>query len=280
MTKRISGFITLILTILSCALVACGNDSNVKETTSAPKKHPNYIGSRQVEYDSENAQHKVFWGFSMEDNDDYMVADAVMHIKIVNDNGEEIFKNDYEVDENYYSWWNNPSWESDRLLGCIYISDDELKKGTAETGDLIISANVEEDSFPEFSTKIYNLPLKDIDIILPDFPYEVKDLNSRGAVKRTGEVLDFDVIVNYMNDGVVHLKYAMKYKMTYNSAGTGKSEHGHVAYKIKDSDGMVVASATALTDPLAEGETVMDTGFIDGDFYLDETYTLEFLDYQ
>lgn len=279
MTKRILSLIILIISMLSCALSACGNNSNITESVS--KKQPNYIRNREVEYDSENAQHKVFWGFSLEDNDDdYMIADAVMHIKIVNDNGEEIFIKDYEVDENYYSWWNNSSWDSDRLLGCIYISDDELEKGTVDTGDLTISADVEDGSFSEYNTKIYNLPLKDIEVIMPDLPYEVKELNYKGAIKRKGEVLEFDVFVDYLNDGVAHLKYAMKYKMTYNSEGANKSEDAHVPYKIKDSEGMVVASATALTDPLAEGETVMDTGYINGDFYLGETYTLEFLDYE
>ncbi|MBP3237794.1 MAG: hypothetical protein J6M24_01710 [Lachnospiraceae bacterium] len=66
--------------------------------------------------------------------------------------------------------------------------------------------------------------------------------------------------------------------MTYNSEGANSTEYAHVGYKIKDSEGVVVSSDSIMIGQLAQGETMKDTGYLSGDFYLGESYSLEFID--
>ncbi len=299
--------VSWLLILVCCIFISCGdtvanNDSsNIKgldgkkteSSSSSPQKEtnkksesssaisqkePEYMGNMTVEYDEVNAQHKVFWSFRYEESGDYVPADATIHIRIENDNGEMIFSKDYDVDKNYYSMWTKDTWDSDRLLGCIYITDQALEKGTIDTGTLIISADTYSGSFNETKKLIYNLPLKDMEISIPDLPYEVKELYYDGSIHQKGEVLDFKIAVESIVNKTTFLSYDIKYKVTYNAEGENKTQYANIGYKIKDSEGVVILSSSIIVGQLAQGETIKTSGYITGNFSLGETYTLEFVD--
>ncbi len=247
--------------------------------TPVPVISPDYIGNRTTDYDSANERHRVFWSFSVGEGDNYIKADATIHIKIKNNNDEIVFKRDFNVTEKHYTTWTNNFWDSDRLLGCLYIKDTEIEKGTTDSGKIFISADAGTSHFSEDSINISNLPIKDFDITIPDLPCEVKEYDYKGKISKKGEIQDFEISVGYVrNDGKISANYNIKYKMTYNADGKNKTDYAHIGYKIKDSEGVVIASSSILVGEMSEGETIKENGYISGDFILGEKYTVEFYD--
>ncbi len=247
--------------------------------TPVPVISPDYIGNRTTDYDSANERHRVFWSFSVGESDNYVKADAIIHIKIKNNNDEIVFERDFNVTDKHYSNWTNNFRDGERLLGCLYIKDTEIEKGTTDSGKLIISADAGTSYFSEDSINISNLPIKDFDITIPELPCEVKEYDYKGKISKKGEIQDFEISVGYVrNDGKVSANYNIKYKMTYNADGKNKTDYVHIGYKIKDSEGVVIASSSILLGEMSEGETIKENGYINGDFILGEKYTVEFYD--
>lgn len=66
--------------------------------------------------------------------------------------------------------------------------------------------------------------------------------------------------------------------MLYNSEGDNKSTSTLIGYKIKNEDDIIVGSGTIYVSPQKVGETVSDTGYLNGDYVLGKKYTMEILD--
>lgn len=289
--------IAAIILSMSFSLFACGKGkSNAQEKTTTERvtkeepttervtkeepttkepESPEYIGNRSVDYDSTNKWHRVFWSFSYEEEGPYVKADAIIHIRITNDNGEEVYKKSIDVDESFYSQWTNKSWDSSRLLGCIYIEDKDIVPGTADDGTLSISAELADgSSWKEYEMGIYDLPMIGFTLNKPSLPCKINEIDYNGNIEYTVEVME--LTAEYSSTGSVKIK--LKAKMVYNENGAGSSDYAYVGYKVKDSEGIVVDSGSFSVGPMAVGDIIIEENYLGGKYKLGEAYSIELID--
>ncbi|MCR5230155.1 MAG: zinc ribbon domain-containing protein [Solobacterium sp.] len=244
------------------------------------KQAVTYIGSRTVDYDAANAQHRVFWDFQ-DQNNQSMTADADIHIVITNKKGEVVYDKVTSVDESYYTTWTNKFKDEAYLAGCIYIPDSELKKGSSTEGTLTISAYVAANdiSFDEHTINVMNLPVKDFRFSLKDpLPQSINYYDFRGSVKTTVSLTDvsWDWVYYDYNDSVT-LTLHLRTTMDYNRDGAGTADYSYVSYSIYDSSGMIVDAGDHIIEKSKVGDTIV-TDQIVFDLSLDDSYTIEFAD--
>lgn len=234
---------------------------------------PKYMHTPTVDYDEINFRHRVFWGFMQEENGELKPYTADVNIKITNKNGDIVYNNLFEVDESDYSMWSNKAWDYDKLLGCVYIDDNEIEKGTSREGILSFTVKFDDGTeFEEYKLNIYDLPVYDFSIKLPELPYTIENYNSEHKLESKIEVLE---VTPTYSQGTLLLQF--KVKMLYNS-DVNSSGYAYVGYKIKDDDGVVVSSNHAIIGPLEEGEILIDKEYCRGEFTIGENYSLWLID--
>ena len=236
-----------------------------------------YIGSRSVDYESANLRHRVFWGFS--DQDNYpMIVDANITISIVNKHGETVYNKTTFVDSSYYTTWTNKYWDSDHLLGCIYINDSEITPGSSDAGTISISAEAEGLSFSEETLDIFNLPIKALDLTLVnELPQKINEYGLRNQLQTTVTVQNVEYDYQYYNySDTVTLTVHYTTKLDYSYKGKDVS-YSYLGYKLTDSNGIVVSGGNQQLDQATVGD-VFTSDQIIFDLSLKESYTLELMD--
>ncbi|MGN0640274.1 MAG: hypothetical protein ACI4JT_04905 [Oscillospiraceae bacterium] len=253
-------------------------DSSVVTQSTPPKGTPNFMGNRTVQYTEAQKSHQAFWSFAETQDGEYISADALIMIKIVNENGETVYDQTHQVDESFYATYTNPYWDKPRYLGCINISQSDITKGTISKGVLYISASTPDGEFWEpYEVSITNLPLMDFNMTLPSMPVTISNFTYSGKLERKIEVQNIDYTYEDNYNGTVTLELNIKAKMTYNNSGNTHSDISKIGYKIKDSEGFVVDSGTILLDPMCVGDMIKEEKSVYS-LKLGETYTLELID--
>lgn len=264
------------------------NENSVNETTNFSTveiskqqethkntSNANYIGDRSVQYDKATQQHLVFFSFSEYEDSNYLTPDADIHIKIVNNNGDEVYNKTTSVTVDDYAMWTNQYQDLNHLMGTVYIPDNDITLGSTPDGTLTLSADVAGGySFEEKALNIYDLPLAEISISTPNLPIEINEYNYKNELKTTISVEE----MSFEGSEYGSLTVKLKAKMLYNSEGDNKSSSPSIGYKIKDENDIVVGSGSMILNAIKVGETVSDTSYINGDYVLGKKYTMELLD--
>ena len=256
-------FKVLLAGIACMALTACG------------AKEAAYIGNRSVQYDEAKKEYTVFFGFYHTDSQDSepVKQEADISVRIVNDDGAEVYSDTMHVDENNYGEWTNNLWKSSKILGTVTVNSASIEKGTTENGILYVGATLPSGAgFEEEQLSVYGLPLMDVSIQAPDLPVSINNYKYDGTVETTATIDKLEFSYDYS----CHLEYTIT--MTSNVNGDSSDDYFHVPYKIKDSSGIVVDSGTLFAGPMAVNDTIKNSTYISG-VKLGENYTIEFSDY-
>lgn len=253
-------------------------DSPVVSQNTHPKGTPNFMGDRTVQYNEAQKSYQAFWGFTETQGGEYISSDALIMIKIVNDNGETVYDQTHQVDESFYTTYTNPYWDKPHYLGCINISQSDITKGTVSKGVLYISASTPNGGWWDpYEESINNLPLMDFNMTLPTLPVTINNYTYNGSLERKIEVQNIDYTYEANYDGTVTLKLNIEAKMLYNNKGNSHSDNSKIGYKIKDSEGFVVDSGTMFLDPVSVGDMIKEEQTV-FNLKLGEAYTLELID--
>lgn len=260
MKRTVSLF--LLFVFLSCFLSSCG----------IFKKTPKYIGERSADWDDTKKGWRVFWAFyDKEDSVESLKSDATIKVVIKDDDGHVLYNKQHEVTEENYAKWSN-ILGNERILGSIFISINDVEKGTTESGTLSIAASVEDGSFNPEDVYVYNLPLMDMDIDLPALPMTVTQYDYYDKPELTAEILKAEIKYDYS------CKITVTFKMTSHSDGDNTQDYVEFCYRIIDDDGIVVDSGNILSDKIRVGDTTREDIYA-YDLKLGEHYILEFSDY-
>ena len=235
------------------------------ETTTAAIKKPQYFGGIQQQYKDNDHEHIILWQF-YDDQREPIPCDAMLIIKIINDNGDEIFKDTFNVTSDNYSMWENRLTGKTQIMGSLSISDSDLQEGSSQRGTLSIVALVGNGGFDEQTINISNLPEKGVEVTLPDLPAVSNDYNYQGELRTSMTVSDISYEYNHS------LKIHVNAQMTYNINGEDSRDYGRVGYKVTDESGMVIKSGDILYDKMSVGESQIDDIYISnavpGDHYI------------
>ena len=237
-------------------------------TTAAPEVST--IGDRQVNYNDAEQKFEVLWVFR-DQNKNAMKVEADIKIVIENKNGEEVYNKVTHVTKKDYTEWSFSGRDEQLLMGCVYIPIEDITPGSEDEGVLTLSAEGEGFSFDESSYNVYDLPLRQAQVKLPDVPLRVSDLHYNGEIDTTIEITE--IITEFKDDDLI-LKF--KCTMVYNSDGANEAQTGRFGYRLVDEDGVIEDSGTIYTDSLRVGDTAYaEKKFYGFDVDFSKDYTLE-----
>lgn len=238
-----------------------------------------YISNRTVQYDDATGKNQVLWTISKgETGSNYIATDTTVHIRIVNNSGDTVLDKDYTVTSDEYHTGTNTFDHTPVLYGWLNIDEEDYIKGNTDKGTLYLSATLDNGiSFSEDAYTITHLPLKSLNIKLPDLPLTINNYDYEETPQRIIQLISVDIKYKNNYDTSVTAELIVKATMTYNVDGERHSDNTSIGYKLRDSEGTVINSGEMFLDPMCVGDTVKDNmSFYDLD--LNESYTLEFID--
>ncbi len=231
-----------------------------------------YIGDRMVQHDDAGSYFSIL--FSLRDaNKSIVRAPALVQIKIVNDDGVEVYSNSRIIRSEDYHLWTSALGGS-KYLATIRIYDSEIEGSTSTLGTVhMLVSNDGHFMFEESKMRVSKLPLKETKLILPDLPLEVKYCSSSGRVYSKCEITsiryDFSGMLNYIYfDGV----------KTYDEDGPASNGSCRFTWKIYDEENYVVDSGSCYISNLVTGDKFKNEKIIPMNLPVGETLRLEIID--
>ena len=220
--------------------------------------------------------YSVFFGL-LDENNQGVAADMDVDIRIVNANGEEVYKASKSVTLDDFADYNSKA-HGDEYLAEIRIPQDEIKAGTSADGKVYLK--VHKDGIVEFDEVncdvAYCLPVQDVTLTAGDLPQEinVKEYNGSLAAK----IRIDDVTYTYDKDYGSNLNVTVSGVKTYGKASS-YSLYDIISYKLYDDEGYMVDSGSLYLDNLNEGDKFRDNSIVFYDVVPGKAYTLKFEEY-
>lgn len=257
--------VILLLCTLAVLLSSCGGSSILKKT-------PQYIGQRSVDWVDAEKGWRVFWAFyEKENSQEELKADATILVSIKDENGNVLLDKQYEVTESDYGRWSN-AISGEHILGSVFIPISDLEKGTSEYGYLSLGASVGGGEFDPVDLSVYNLPLMDMDIDIPELPLTVTEYDYYDAPEKTIQINKVDVEYDY------GCELSVTFTLLDHKDGSNVEDYCEFSYRITDDDGLVVTSGNIFSNKIRVGDTTKEEIYA-YDLELGKHYTLEFSDY-
>ena len=252
------------LIVIAIIFVSNSNGYNVK-----------YIADRSIQYEEKDKEFNLLFSFK-DSSENRIKSDAKFDIRIVNDEGETVFEGTKNITKDNFSTWTSPLY-GDRLLGSIKIPCSEIKKGKSSSGTIYFTVSKDNVFYFDESTLDINfdLPIKDVQLIIPTLPVEV------------GESISY---IGSSKIRITNIKYdASEYdptsiNITYSGEMIQKNssylDYVMFSYRVLDESGQIVDSGTAMTDSLNVGDKFTNVTSYVYNLVPGEKYYLELSDYK
>ena len=269
--KKISLLCALILMLL-----LCGCSSAPAETTVPVEMAPmiEVLKGWAFQYNEGTNDYSVFFGLL--DEADHEIAAAVdVDVRIVNDDGTEVYKATHSVAEDDFDAYQSQA-AGNQFLANLRIPASRIAPGTASSGKVYLTVyKGDAVRFEEVNcTALYCLPLLDTQLAAEGLPTELEVKGYDGKVESR---IRIDA-VSYVHekDYTSTLKITIAGEKTY---GKENPALDMLSYKIYDSEGYVVDSGTVFLNDLSEGDKFKDDSIVVYDAVPGETYTIAFSEY-
>lgn len=233
-----------------------------------------WIKNWRVQYFEEDNQHVLFFGLA-DKNEIPMSSNGTAIVYIENPRGEILYHEIHDFSTEDFGYWSNLAGEKS-YLASIYIDSSKIEKGKYDEGTLCFTILINNDSFEECSTSIYDLPLLPVTIQLPQIPQILHARNYRDEVESSVRIDNVEYVVE---DGD-SLKIYFSGEKTYDAKGDSYDNSCWFKWKLYDSQNYLIASGTILTKSLSVGDKFKDEyAYVYDGIELGETYTLALYDY-
>lgn len=181
--------------------------------------------------------YSLFFGL-LNQNDSPISADVDVDIRIVNEDGEEVYTGTKSVSKDDFSYYTSQA-AGEQYLANVKISASDIALGTSSNGTVFFTVyKANTVSFDEVNCKaLYCLPIKDIQLTYDSLPLELKVKDYLGNIESIIQIND--VTYNFEKDYVPQLEITISGKKTY---GNGSSGYDIISYKLYDSDDYMIDS--------------------------------------
>lgn len=262
--------VTVLIFILSVMLCGCSQALNILAGDSI-----SLLKDWSFQYNEETDQYTLFFGL-LNDNNKYVSSDVNADIKIVNDNGIEVYKKTVSVSQNDFHYFTHTfdfKEEKEKMyLAAVYIPAADIAVGKSFDGKLYFKVyKTGVVSFDEISFDVSNLPGEDIQLKLdPAFAEAVNTsyIGTDSVIRITG------VSCGMQKKYSPSLKITVSGEKTFGEGGTFNNTIG---YKVYNSGGVLTASGNIyLDDLLVQGDKFVDDSVVLYDITPGEVYTIKF----
>lgn len=257
--KKISLILVFVLILQLCG---CGLG------TTLP--HIQTLKGWYFQYNQGTNDYSIFFGL-LTKSDRYVSADVNVDVRIVNDDGTEVYKATHAVTKDDFDHYTSQI-AGEEYLANLRIPASALTPGTSASGTVYLTVYKDDLRFDEVNcTAYFCLPVLDIQVVADGLPVEldVKEYDGRVSSKIRVE----EVTYTYDKEYTSTLLIAVAGTKTY---GGTNSSYDTIGYKIYDSEGYVVHSGTLFLSNLSEGDRFRDETIMVFDVTPGETYTIRF----
>ncbi len=219
-----------------------------------------YLGDRSVDYSLSNQEHRLFFSLMTEDKT-RVASSGLVNIKIVDNNGVELYNKQVAFTENDFNYWTGGSSEA-QYLCCIKIPDTELKKSKVANGNIVFKVILNDgSSFSELTCGIDHLPqyeASELCKVIPPEPTIACYYSVSGDLKTMCDITGTVCNVDYNGLGGFTLDLDITGTKIYDSAGS--SSGGTCRFKVKlYKDGVLVDDKYVLIYSLYNDEKFKET---------------------
>jgi hypothetical protein len=253
----------LLLNLCGCSLVPVGTNTSNIET----------LKSWSFQYNEGTNDYSVFFAL-LNDSERYVSADVDADIRIVNDNGEEVYKGTHSVSKEDFGYYSSQA-AGEQYLANLKIPASNITAGTSAKGKVYIT--IYKDEFLRFDEvnceALYCLPIKDVQINATSLPKDIIIKGYDGKIESKIRVESVTYI--YEKEFAPQLKITVTGTKTYGSS----SSYDMIKYKIYDSKKFVVEDGIFYLSSLCSGDKFKNDSIIIYDVVPGETYSIDFFEY-
>ena len=150
--------------------------TNTVQIDSNSGRNPSYLADFSVEFDEAEKCYSVYLGF-FDENKRYMRCQGTASIRIVNDDGEEVYRNVFDIEEgSFLEYTMKLTGNTVYLLTQIKIPQQDITASMSQYGNLYMDFFTQDGNFGEQSKMVFDLPIrsgKDLADIAYETSFEV-----------------------------------------------------------------------------------------------------------
>lgn len=266
MKRLLSSVLLLLFILLPCGCAFSASD------------HVETLKGWTFQYNEGTNDYSVFFGL-LNSKDEYIAADVDADIRIVDENGNELYAATRSVSRADFSYYTSQI-AGERYLANIRIKAADIAEGTSTSGTVYLTIYKENSvRFDEVSCPAsYCLPIKSVTLETETLPatLEVKgfDGKTESVLQVTDVAYDFDSSIS------PKLNVTLAGVKTYSGENAlYKSTYDIISYKLYDSGGYLVNSGNVYLRSLAVGDKFKDDSIVIYDITPGEAYTLKLMEY-
>ena len=264
--KKLSSILVLFLifTLCGCSLIPTGITASDVET----------LKGWSFQYNKGTNDYSVFFAL-LTKSDRYVSADVDVDIRIVNDDGTEVYNATHSVNKDDFGYYSSQA-AGEQYLANVRIPASEISAGTNASGKVYLT--VYKGDFLRFDevncTAMYCLPTMDVQLMADGLPTEINVKGYDGKIE--SKIRIDQVTYVYDKEYTSQLKITISGEKTY---GGTSSSYDVLAYKIYDSQGYMIDSGNIYLRNLVAGDKFKDDTIVVYDVTPGETYTIRFSEY-
>jgi hypothetical protein len=254
----------LILNLHGCSLVP----------TVATAYNVETLQGWSFQYNEGTNEYSVFFAL-LTKTDRYVSADVDVDIRIVNDDGAEVYNATHSISKDDFGYYTSQV-AGEQYLANVRIPASKISAGTNASGKVYLT--VYKGDFLRFDevncTAMYCLPTMDVQLMADDLPTEI---NVKGYDGKIESKIKIDQVTYvYDKEYTSQLEITISGEKTY---GETSSSYDMIAYKIYDSQGYMIESGNIYLRNLVAGDKFKDDTIVVYDVTPGEAYTIRFSEY-
>ena len=241
---------------------------------SSDNKKVEWIRSWRTQYITDESQHVLLFELATAD-EVAVAAEGTVAIKVVNENGETVFDSIFNfTPKDFDTWVTNDGTEF--YYAAIYINDSLFDKGTSGDGTVYFTVYGDEYEFEECEIGIYNLPVLDVQLKLPELPAIISYKDYWGDVQSKVKITGVTYEIMYGDT----LAICFSGEKVFDKNGKSNNDSCWFAWKLYDSQGCLIDNGTVLTKSLQTGDKFKDEmAYVFNGIVMGEVYKLVVLEY-
>lgn len=225
------------------------------------------------QYNSGTDDYSLFFGL-LDEAGESISANVDADIRIINDNGEEVFAATKSVTDDDFGYYESNA-AGTQYLADVHIPASEIKEGTSSNGTVyftVYKGNTVR--FDEANcSALYCLPVSDIELTVDNLPVELKVKGYDGSTESIIKITKVSYIFD--KEYMPQLKITLTGQKTYGS----NSVYDIIAYKLYDSEEYLIDTGMVYLRSLDNGDKFKDDSIVIYDVIPGEMYSLWLTEY-
>lgn len=250
-------------------LLMCG--CSITNSTLFKDNNVRKLKNWSFQFNEKTNDYSVFFGLLNKDNK-YISADVDVDIRIVNEEGEEVYNGTKSILKNDFAYYTSLI-DGEQYLAELRIPATDIVSGKSSNGTVYLTVYKDDIlRFDEVNCSVNNcLPIAEVNLIFDTFPLSIDVKGYDGSIQSTIQI--DDIAYSFEKDYVPQVKIIVSGTKTYDNLNL-MSGYDRINYKLYDNEGYMVTSGRIYLDSLGKGDKFKDDSVVIYDIIPGETYRL------